>query len=619
MIQIARLPAARRDRNVERAAQSRLLLAHERALEARVAQIVAQLGRQAAQAHRHGEDITPVVAAYARSLRDAIRASLTATALDFGHRLMTAPKAAHAWEAKAFEDLDSAIARHMTQHAAEAVVGISESTRAAIARVVAGGIAENLGQEEIAARIVEATSGEIAMARARRIARTEVHFAAMYGQQQAAEASPLAFDKEWLATEDARTRKHHAEAHGQRVPLTASFAVGDVRLRYPGDTAGPPGEIINCRCVCLYEPLPYPKGEEPRPEVVQRAPQQDQDGAEQVDDTPSGSPAVVQPDLVTDRDLEARPHERPAVTLYAAGALLSLDDDSTPRVGDVRHLVGPADLYLSPDAPEIDRQIASNPGGLFTRRPILWQITIPAGPWLPEKLVEVAGAGWVIASGVGRFGLVPLTVRRVRKMRWGEIAPKGPVDPFARFTEDALRWIERQLARIEDAPAQPDDVARRLAAALERDAGDASTIADLVDRDWTTESLLHYLAGLVAEDLSPYARAAVTAALHRLESPAVADGAVRADEIAQSIAVYLLGERQLEEGARTPGFVLRDLADTRWTKPTLARYLRRLLDGDLQDQPEPGEPPVDARVIVVEAEADILAAVPEGYQDETNP
>lgn len=519
-----------------------MLLAHERGLEARIAQLIAQLGRQVAQAHRYGESTDAAVAAYTRGLQQAMRASLTAAALDYAHRLMTSPKAAHAWETKAFEDLDAAIARHMAEHTAEAVVGISESTRATIARVVAEGVAENLGQEEIAARIVEATSGDIAMARARRIARTEVHFAAMYGQQQAAEASPLAFEKEWLATEDARTRKQHAEAHGQRVPLAHSFIVGDTLLRYPGDTAGPPGEIINCRCVCLYNPLPYPKGQEPQPTPAEPVPPPVEVRPEpEIEDvTPEGDTG---PELVTERDLEARPYEREAVTIYAAGALLSLDDDSTPRVGEVRHLVGPADLFFTPDAPEVDRQIASNPGGLFTRRPVLWQITIPGGPWLPEKLVEMAAGGWVINSGVGRFGLVPLTVRKVRKVRWSEVAAKPLIDP-GRFAPAMREFIEMALARVDDPDWKPADVAN-------------------------------------------------------------------------TIGIQLIGWRDLEDESGVPESVLRTLRDTPWSRRSLRTYLERLLAGEVQDMPGPDEPDTEARVIVVEAEADILAAVPAGYQDET--
>jgi uncharacterized protein with gpF-like domain len=192
------------------------------------------------------------------------------TARAFADRLQHSPKSAYAFpdktnypvsgisrgvETKAFDDLDSAIRDFMTAHTAQAVVGISETTRKVIANVIRRGEDEGLSGEEIAKAIVEATSGEIGLARARRIARTETHAAAMYGQQAAAEASPLAFQKVWLATEDARTRPDHAEANGQVRALADPFTVGGTEMAYPGDFDAPPEQIINCRCVALYEPV----------------------------------------------------------------------------------------------------------------------------------------------------------------------------------------------------------------------------------------------------------------------------------------------------------------------------------------------------------------------------
>ena len=57
-------------------------------------------------------------------------------------------------------------------------------------------------------------------------------------------------EKVWIATNDEKTRPSHVEAHGQRVPLDALFAVGTDDLEYPGDPNGSAEEIINCRCRC---------------------------------------------------------------------------------------------------------------------------------------------------------------------------------------------------------------------------------------------------------------------------------------------------------------------------------------------------------------------------------
>lgn len=65
---------------------------------------------------------------------------------------------------------------------------------------------------------------------------------------QAAALSEDVLDKTWIATLDGKTRDSHFAADGQRTPLTGTFTVGVSALRYPGDPAGPPSEVRNCRC-----------------------------------------------------------------------------------------------------------------------------------------------------------------------------------------------------------------------------------------------------------------------------------------------------------------------------------------------------------------------------------
>ncbi|WP_433542111.1 phage portal protein (plasmid) [Streptosporangium sandarakinum] len=52
----------------------------------------------------------------------------------------------------------------------------------------------------------------------------------------------------WITRRDTSVRPTHAEAHGQTQPAGGLFRVGDVRLRWPGDIAGPPEEVFGCRC-----------------------------------------------------------------------------------------------------------------------------------------------------------------------------------------------------------------------------------------------------------------------------------------------------------------------------------------------------------------------------------
>lgn len=54
--------------------------------------------------------------------------------------------------------------------------------------------------------------------------------------------------KKWISTHDSHTRPDHRQADGQTVPLLSPFIVGESALMYPGDKAGPPEQVINCRC-----------------------------------------------------------------------------------------------------------------------------------------------------------------------------------------------------------------------------------------------------------------------------------------------------------------------------------------------------------------------------------
>lgn len=60
--------------------------------------------------------------------------------------------------------------------------------------------------------------------------------------------------KRWLATlSDDHTRPGHREADGQVRPLMAPFLVSGEPLLYPGDKAGSPSNVINCRCTAVLE------------------------------------------------------------------------------------------------------------------------------------------------------------------------------------------------------------------------------------------------------------------------------------------------------------------------------------------------------------------------------
>jgi hypothetical protein len=110
---------------------------------------------------------------------------------------------------------------------------------------------DGLGIPETA-RELRTRVAALAPVRARAIARTELIGMSNAGSVAAARLSGAAAWKQWLATNDARTRPEHAAAAGQVVRLNDSFTVGGESLDYPGDPAGSARNVVNCRCTTLY-------------------------------------------------------------------------------------------------------------------------------------------------------------------------------------------------------------------------------------------------------------------------------------------------------------------------------------------------------------------------------
>ncbi|WP_366294407.1 phage minor head protein [Paenibacillus sp. AN1007] len=102
--------------------------------------------------------------------------------------------------------------------------------------------------QEISAIAAEGEDGPFSMQRAQRISRTMSTAAANGGKLEGWKQSEIAKGKKWRSAAGTRTRKTHRKANGQVVDLDKPFKVGKSKLMYPGDPAGDPEEIINCRC-----------------------------------------------------------------------------------------------------------------------------------------------------------------------------------------------------------------------------------------------------------------------------------------------------------------------------------------------------------------------------------
>ena len=100
------------------------------------------------------------------------------------------------------------------------------------------------GVAELRERVV--ASAKVSQKRAEVIARTEVNSAMNNGAYQQMKALDVATIKEWIATDDDRTRESHAEVDGEEIAGDAKFMVGGFPMEHPHDLNAPSSETINC-------------------------------------------------------------------------------------------------------------------------------------------------------------------------------------------------------------------------------------------------------------------------------------------------------------------------------------------------------------------------------------
>lgn len=128
-----------------------------------------------------------------------------------------------------------------------------------IVREVERGISEGHALERVREEIqtiLTSTGTPYWKNRAMTVARTETIAAVNAGifrsaQLEAEQRGDVAPFKQWISTEDMRTRPTHVAADQQRTLLSEPFVVGGSRLMFPGDPRGPAAEVINCRCSML--------------------------------------------------------------------------------------------------------------------------------------------------------------------------------------------------------------------------------------------------------------------------------------------------------------------------------------------------------------------------------
>lgn len=125
---------------------------------------------------------------------------------------------------------------------------LDDTTGADVRQILATASAEGQGIPDMVAA-VQGYFDNITY-RAERVARTEVIGTNNYATLEEYTENGGQY-KQWLSTQDDKTRDDHAEADGQTVAINEPFTVGGESLDYPGDTAGSAENVCNCRCTWL--------------------------------------------------------------------------------------------------------------------------------------------------------------------------------------------------------------------------------------------------------------------------------------------------------------------------------------------------------------------------------
>jgi len=129
------------------------------------------------------------------------------------------------------------------------ITRINDTVKEQIRQAIRQGLAEGDTTQEIADRIRKVYN--FAANRATTIARTETgsavngaryHFARQHG----------AVLHTWITAGDEHVRPSHQACNGVTVKVGEKFPNG---LRFPNDPNGPPEEVINCRCLCIYSKI----------------------------------------------------------------------------------------------------------------------------------------------------------------------------------------------------------------------------------------------------------------------------------------------------------------------------------------------------------------------------
>ena len=122
------------------------------------------------------------------------------------------------------------------------------------------GILQGESMDKIAKRLRNVQ--EMNRTQAIRSARTIVTGAENKGRQDSykrAEEDGIVMKREWIATNDSRTRHWHAELDGVEVDIDEPWVNEFGEIMFPGDTSADPANTYNCRCSMAAKVIGFKK------------------------------------------------------------------------------------------------------------------------------------------------------------------------------------------------------------------------------------------------------------------------------------------------------------------------------------------------------------------------
>lgn len=136
------------------------------------------------------------------------------------------------------------------------ITKITDTTRSQVRAALTEAISKRLDVRQASKLLADRIGGAFLRSRALLIARTETTRAANLAAEMGAAETGIELQKVWIATADTRTRPAHLAMRGKDpIAKDALFVVGSKKMKYPGDPAGGPENVINCRCVVSFVPV----------------------------------------------------------------------------------------------------------------------------------------------------------------------------------------------------------------------------------------------------------------------------------------------------------------------------------------------------------------------------